>query len=111
MVPEETVGEDGDMLGGTGEVEEGENRMEEAGGETKCEKHLLLVYPGTLSLLRYDLEMKCHFKIMPRNFIHQTSAAASQMDGDGGGMVGRRGRRSYVNEMDFVACPRAADNI
>lgn len=35
-----------------------------------------------------------------------TRPAASQMDGDGGGMVGRRGRRSYVNEMDFVASPR-----
>lgn len=55
MVPEEMVGEDGDMPGGIGEAEEGEDRMEEAGGKTRCERHLLLVYSGTLSLLEYDL--------------------------------------------------------
>lgn len=93
MVPEETVGEDGDMLGGTGEVEEGENRMEEAGGETKCEKHLLLVYPGALSLLRYDLEMKCQFKIMPCNFIHQTSSIPN------GWRWWRHGRKARPEEL------------
>lgn len=43
MALEEMVEEDGDMPGGIGEVGEGEDRMEAAGDEIRCERHLRVI--------------------------------------------------------------------